>query len=75
MHKAPDDVSVSPVRVWNHLSLEEKKVLYTQWKHTGLSKNRFCKMHNLSLDEFHEWCKELDAHRSSNLCELKLTGA
>lgn len=72
MFKTPDDADVLSVDIEKNLSWEKKIELCKQWKRTGLSKNRFCKKHGLSLDEFHEWCNDLDQQKTSNLCELKL---
>lgn len=42
-------------------SLEERIKLYEEWRLSGLKKNEFCKLNNLSRSNFYKWLKEIRA--------------
>jgi hypothetical protein len=46
--------------LWNQLSFEEEVWFYQSWKRAKWSQIRFCTKHHLPLEEFREWCKDMD---------------
>ena len=54
-----EKVMVQP-NIWDDLSFEEKVWFYQNWKRAKLSQIKFCTKHRLPVEEFIEWCNEMD---------------
>lgn len=46
--------------IWNQISFEEKVWFYQSWKRSKSSQIKFCTKHHLPIDEFGEWCKQME---------------
>lgn len=51
------DDGISHPRPKKIFSEQEKRDYYSAWENSGMNKRRFCKEHELSIDEFYYWHK------------------
>jgi len=51
------DDGISHPRPKKIFSEQEKRDYYSAWENSGMNKRRFCKEHELSIDEFSYWHK------------------
>ncbi len=63
---------IQPTNVWGALSVADKTDLYNQWRQLGWSQGRFCKKHDLPLDLFNDWCKNMEVKQPSGFFEVSL---
>jgi hypothetical protein len=58
--------------MWDQFSFEEKVWFYQSWRRAKSSQIKFCAKHHLPLEEFREWCKEMDrcSHEEGEDMEL-----
>ena len=47
-------------KVNRKFSLEDKKVLYQQWKMSNQTKHAFCKAQRFTKTSFYKWCQKLE---------------
>lgn len=56
-----------PRRRPQKISLEDKKQFYHHWKKSGLSRNKFCREHKLTLASFCSWVNRFEAEARSSV--------
>lgn len=50
-----------------HKSKQEKLKYYNEWKSSGLSRNKFCTLHNLKLATFTLWVRQIEKESPSKM--------